>query len=192
MYNCSQDNVSKKSEYIVRDINDLKEDTDIKYKKSTKHPYQKAIDIINKLASTKAPYEKMRVISNISKAITESINDYWKNYFGVINKTQLVLEADDLMSIFIYLLIKSQQIDTVIHLGLIKDFTTKVSKSTMAGYYYCTLEAGLSYIISVDKIEDFKEKGTKNSFHASEDNLKADVNDVNYKHLIIVADEKKK
>jgi len=134
--------------------------TNIKFKA---HPYQKAIDILNNLNNTLAPYEKIRVISNISKAITESIDDYWKNFYGLINKSQLVLEADDLMSIFIYILIKSQQIDTIIHLNLIKDFTTKVSKSTMAGYYYCTLEAALMYILSVDNIEEIMVKEKKNS-----------------------------
>ena len=106
------------------------------------------------------PHEKMSLIGTVSEEITSSINEYWKNLDNIITKSLLSIDADELMSIFIYIIIKSQFPEILIHSKIIKDFTTCVSKNTMMGYYYVTLDASILYIWDIkDKkcLKDTKE-----------------------------------
>ena len=117
-------------------------------------PYSKAIDYLNKLKKINTPYEKMLIIGNISLEITSCINEYWKNLDNIITKSLLRIDADELMSIFIYIIIKSQYPELLIHIKIIKEFTTCITKNTMMGYYYVTLDASIMYILDIkDKIE---------------------------------------
>ncbi len=68
----------------------------------------------------------------------------------------LNIDADELMTIFIYIIIKTQMNDILIHSKFIKEFTTSTTRSTMIGYYYTTLEASLIYILDVNDISELK------------------------------------
>jgi hypothetical protein len=119
--------------------------------------YEQAIKLLKSIRRHRIPYEKMMIIANISSQITESINNYWKDLAKVITSSLLNIDADELMTIFIYIIIKSQMSDILIHSKFIKEFTTMTTKSTMIGYYYTTLEASLIYILEVkDKNELMK------------------------------------
>jgi len=119
-------------------------------------PFGKAITLLKTLVNYKVPFEKMMLISTISLEITECVNDFWKEFEHIIAPNNLNIDADELMSIFIYILIKSDLYDLLIHTRIIKDFTTSSSKSTMIGYYYVTLEASLLYILEIKSISDLK------------------------------------
>ena len=101
----------------------------------------------------------MLIISNVTAEITSCINDYWKNLDKIIIKSFLSIDADELMSIFIYIIIKSQFHEILIHTKIIKDFTTCQAKNTMIGYYYITLDASIIYIMELNDISALK--GTK-------------------------------
>ena len=68
--------------------------------------------------------EKIEILSNIRNFIIEEIDEFWnnlpipRNYFN----------SDDLLSIFIYLIIKSQLSDLIIDIEIIEDFTKLSSK----------------------------------------------------------------
>jgi hypothetical protein len=116
--------------------------------------YEQAIKLLKSIRSFSIPYEKMQTIANISSQITESINSYWKDFSNIITSSLLNIDADELMTIFIYIIIKSQMSDILIHSKFIKEFTTNTTKSTMMGYYYTTLEASLIYILEVKDKDD--------------------------------------
>ena len=115
------------------------------------------------------------LISTISLEITECVNNFWKDFHHLIEANYLNIDADELMSIFIYIIIKSEINDLLIHLRMVKDFTTSSAKSTMVGYYYVTLEASIMYLLELDNIngvEDLKNKEAKNKLdERDEDNL---------------------
>ena len=91
----------------------------------------------------------MIAIGNISEEIILSINDYWKNFDIKITKNLLIVDADQFMSIIIYVILKSQIPQLLIHLKIIQEFSTSKSKSTKMGYFYITLEASIMYILQL-------------------------------------------
>jgi hypothetical protein len=119
------------------------------YDKDNSVPYKEAIEYLNQVKAINSPYEKMHIIANISNQITSCINSYWKNYEKVITKSLLNIDADELMSIFIYIIVKSQLPELLIHTKIIKEFTTCVTKNTMIGYYFVTLDASVMYILDL-------------------------------------------
>jgi hypothetical protein len=58
----------------------------------------------------------------------------------------LNINADELMNIFIYIIIKSQMPELLIHNKIISEFTTRTTQQSTMGYYFITLEAAIVYI----------------------------------------------
>ena len=126
------------------------------------YPYETAIQLLKQIEKYKTPFEKMMIFASISSEITECINDFWKDLSGYIDKDLLNLEIDQLMTIFIYIIIQSQIYDISVHCKIIKSFTTCITKASMIGYYYSTVEASVQYISSINNIEElFKNKKAK-------------------------------
>ena len=129
------------------------------------YPYETAIQLIKQIKKYKTPFEKMMIIANISNEITDCINDFWQEMEEYIKKDYLSIEAEQIMTIFIYIIIKSGIIDIFVHCKLIKLFTTCTTKSSMIGYYYSTVEASITYIKTLkDTSELFKNKGKNKVF----------------------------
>ena len=129
------------------------------------YPYETAIQLIKQIKKYKTPFEKMMIIANISNEITDCINDFWQEMEEYIKKDYLSIEAEQIMTIFIYIIIKSGIIDIFVHCKLIKLFTTCTTKSSMIGYYYSTVEASITYIKTLkDTGELFKNKGKNKVF----------------------------
>ena len=105
------------------------------------------------------------IIANISNEITDCINDFWQEMEQYIKKDYLSIEAEQIMTIFIYIIIKSGITDIFVHCKMIKLFTTCTTKSSMIGYYYSTVEASIMYIKTLKDIEElFKNKGKNKVF----------------------------
>lgn len=140
------------SQTLRKKTKDTFEKLDIlKYSQS---PYEQAIKLLKSIKNYKVPFEKMMLIGTISSEITECVNNYWKNFEKIITSSLLNIDADELMTIFIYIIIKSQMPELLVHTKFIKEFTTSTTRSSMMGYYYTTMEASLIYILSVkDKSE---------------------------------------
>ena len=128
-------------------------------------PYDTAIGLLKQIEKYKTPFEKMMIIANISNEITESINDFWQIMERYIKKDYLSIEAEQIMTIFIYVIIKSGISNIFVHCKMIKLFTTCTTKSSMIGYYYSTVEAGITYIKNLKDVDElFKNKGKNKIF----------------------------
>ena len=88
----------------------------------------------------------MMKIASISSTITKNINNFWKGMEKYINPYYLNITADELMIIFLLIIIRSNYPKLLIHEKLIKEFTTRTTKSTTIGYYNTTINAALEYI----------------------------------------------
>ena len=119
------------------------------------YPYETAIQLLKQVKKYQTPFEKMMIFASISGEITNCINDFWKDLNGYIKNDLLNLEIDQLMTIFIYIIIQSQITDISVHCKIIKSFTTCITKASMIGYYYSTVEASVQYISSLNNIEEF-------------------------------------
>ena len=129
------------------------------------YPYETAITLLKQIEKYKTPFEKMMIIANISNEITECINDFWKVMENYFKKDILNIEAEQIMTIFIYIIIKSGIIDIFVHCKMIKLFTTCTTKSSTIGYYYATAEASIMFIKTLKNIDElFKNKGKNKVF----------------------------
>lgn len=112
-----------------------------------KHGYSTVIKIIHGLKHNKVPFEKMLLIASISTEITECVNSFWEGYEDIIPSSSLLnINADELMAIFIYIVVKAQFPEIILHQKIVNDFTSRTTKSTMIGYYNTTLEAAIEFI----------------------------------------------
>ena len=125
------------------------------------YPYETAIQLLKQIQKYKTPFEKMMIIASISSEITDCINDFWRDLNSYIKNDLLNLEIDQLMIIFIYIIIKSQIYDISVHCKIIKSFTTCITKASMIGYYYSTVEASVSYLQSIHNIKELLKNKSK-------------------------------
>ena len=124
----------------------------------SKIPYGQAIEFIKKIVDFKVPLEKLIIIASVSSLITESVNKYWKSMEKYIQPSMLGIDADELMTIFMYIVYKCHMPELFVHGDFIKYFTSPTTKSTMIGYYYTTLQGCLDFLLEVkDKGEFTKE-----------------------------------
>ena len=129
------------------------------------YPYETAILLLKQIEKYKTPFEKMMIIASISNEITDCINDFWQEMEEYIKKDFLGIEAEQIMTIFIYIIIKSGITDIFVHCKMIKLFTTCITKSSMIGYYYSTVEASIMYIRTLKNVDElFKNKGKNKVF----------------------------
>lgn len=108
--------------------------------------YASAIELLRSIRRYRTPFEKMMIIASISDEITECVNNFWNDMNKYIKSTFLNIEADELMTIFLFIIIKSGMPELTIYAKMIKNFTSSTTRGTMIGYYYTTLEASIAYI----------------------------------------------
>ena len=157
MYDLNENSITQTK--IVNSYNDMKMNKvnlfDIENKDF--NPYQKPCGSLTNIRNLKLPLEKMLLIANLSIGVTNSVNDFWKEMKNHFDSSLLDINADELMAIFIYIIMKSQLPELVVHLNIIKEFTTAVTRNSMMGYYYTTMEAAIIYIKNLKSFEDLQE-----------------------------------
>ncbi len=126
--------------------------------------YEQGIKMLKSINRYRVPFEKMILIATLASEITECVNEFWKDFENIITSSLLNIDADELMTIFIYVVIKAHMPELLIHSKFIKEFTTSNSRSTMIGYYFTTLEASIIYILSVKDKESLRSKEKENLF----------------------------
>ena len=114
-------------------------------------PYKSSIDLIKTIKMVQAPIDKINVLYSMGNEVIENINKVWKPLEKYLPKNYLSVDGDELIKIFGYILIKAKMPEILSHLSFIKNFTTKDTKSSMIGYYYTTIEAG---VILAKKMEE--------------------------------------
>ena len=117
-------------------------------------PYFSCIKLLKSLNIYKSPFEKINIIANLSNEITDNINFYWEDFINFINPNLLQIDAEQLINIFIFILIKSQMKEILIHCYFIKNFITTLTKSTLTGFYFSNIEASISYILNIKNIQE--------------------------------------
>jgi hypothetical protein len=114
-------------------------------------PYQSSIDLIKKIKMEKSPIDKINILYSMGNQVIENVNNVWKPLEQYLPKNYLSIDGDELIKIFAYIIIKAKMPEILSHLSFIKNFTTKDTKSSMIGYYYTTIEAG---VILAKKMEE--------------------------------------
>ena len=135
-------------------------------------PYETAIQLLKQIEKYKAPFEKMLIFASLGNEIKNCIDDFWKEMEDYIKNDLLGVEAEQLMTIFIYIISKAQIKDILVHCKLIQLFTTTLTKSSMIGYYYSNAEASVTFIQTLKDVKElfkgkagvFDNNNSENSF----------------------------
>ena len=106
---------SGKLNLFTKDFSLLSEEKDY-----SKMPYGQAIEFLKKLSDFKVPLEKLIIIASISSLITECVNKYWKSMERFIQPSMLSIDADELMTIFMYIIYKCHMPLLFVHADFIK------------------------------------------------------------------------
>ena len=117
-------------------------------------PYSNAIEYIKTIVNYKVPIEKLTIIALTSIAITKCVDEYWKKEKDLPPKF-LNIDADEIMSIYLYIIYNMNLPSIFTELDFIQHFTTDISKKSMVGYYYTTLRGCLDFIMKAETKESF-------------------------------------
>ena len=94
------------------------------------------------------------IIASLSDEIEDCVHEFWEELNEFIDKNVLMIEASQLMNIFIYIIFKAKMSDIIVYCKIISLFTTCTTKSSMIGYYYSTFEASISYILQIKNVKE--------------------------------------
>ena len=117
------------------------------------NPYRKAIEFIETLKYYKTPLDKLTIIALVSALITDCIDDFWKDEKN-LKKNYLQIDSDELLSIYLYIILKMNVESIFTHLDYIQHFTGNISKQSIIGYFYTTVEGCIKFIMDAEKKED--------------------------------------
>ena len=117
-------------------------------------PYLSAIKLLNSLKKYKAPFEKIVIIAAISDQITECATTFWSEMEKYIKNSFLFIEADEIMTIFLFIMIRSQMPEIIIFSKMITNFTTPNTRSFNISYNFTLMEASLEYISSLRNVKE--------------------------------------
>ena len=127
---------------------------DIKIEKDDIHnPYGKAIEFIELIKYYKTPLEKLTIIALESALITTSVNSFWKEQKNLSNNF-LRIDADELLSIYLYIICKMNTDTIFTQLDYIQNFIGLASKQSLVGYFYTTVEGCIKFLISAKSKEN--------------------------------------
>ena len=129
--------------------------------------YNTVVTMIHGLKHAKTPFDKMMIIASMSTEITQCVDTYWNNMDDYLPNYFLSINADEFLSLFIFVVIKAQFPELIIHQKIIQCFTTKTTKSSTIGYYNLTLNAAIEYIQNeaVKNLDNNNDNRLRNSAH---------------------------
>ncbi len=119
---------------------------------SPKLAYFKAIEELRNLETIHSPLQKVDCILRVTRMICESVDDYWRD-LPDIDPSQLMINSDQILSLFLYIIIRSDIYNLSGHIKLINHFVRKEIRQSNRGYYVATIEAAIEEIITMNPIK---------------------------------------
>jgi len=111
-----------------------------------KSPYENAIKAFKNIEKYQNPFDKLLLTVKLSKIISEEISNFWSqvDQEDLKNKNiNLNIEADDFISIFKYLIFKSEIPDIHAQICFIDSFTSNQIKLDSEWYYLSLIQVSL-------------------------------------------------
>ena len=102
-------------------------------------PYQPAIDLLRTLTDTPTPLEKITVIQDTLQLISRCVKDYWKKR-GRKEESSLAVGADDMLPLFVYVLIQAQLPHAYSEKRMMENFVPERLMMGSAGYSMATYQ----------------------------------------------------
>ena len=121
-------------------------------------PFSSAINLLRNLRNFKTPFEKIVILAALSDQITESVSEFWSKMTNYIKNSFLFIEADEIMTIFVFIVIKSQMPEMLVESKIITNFTTPSTRAFNISYNLTLMEASLE---TISKMQNTKEIGNR-------------------------------
>ena len=121
-------------------------------------PYYSAINLLKNIKNYKTPFEKIVILAALSDQVMESVSTFWSSMQNYVKNTFLNIEADEIMSIFVFIVIKSQMPELFIESKIISNFTTPSTRAFNIAYNLTLMEASLETIIKMENSEELYNK----------------------------------
>ena len=116
-------------------------------------PYYSAINLFKHIRNYKTPFEKIIILAAINDQITESVTSFWNSMTKYVKNSFLMIEADEMMAIFAFIVIKSQMPEMLIESKIITNFTTPSTRAFNISYNLTLLDASIETINQMDSIK---------------------------------------
>ena len=116
-------------------------------------PYYSAINLFKHIRNYKTPFEKIVILAAINDQITESVTSFWNSMTKYVKNSFLMIEADEMMAIFAFIVIKSQMPEMLIESKIITNFTTPSTRAFNISYNLTLLDASIETINQMDSIK---------------------------------------
>ena len=92
--------------------------------------------------------EKLRLFKDINTIIMDSIGQFWE---GIdVDSEDLTVAADQMILIYLFIVVRSKLSNFYSHIMFIQEFTTKYIKQISLGYFLTTYEMALITLIDSD------------------------------------------
>ena len=114
-----------------------------------KPPYLLPIHKLKEIAETESPIQKLDVLTKLNEYVCDSVDLFWK---GIpVDRENLYIDADQLVSIYLYLIIQAGIPDFLVHLAIIDHFTPFLAKSRSAEYNLTTFKGCIYQLLDMDR-----------------------------------------
>jgi len=109
-------------------------------------PYREAVAQLKKLGNISSPTQKLKILAKVVKLINKSTEKFYKRFDLECGRK---LDPDETLSLFVYLLARSELKNISVHYRIIEKFSTNNILNSISGYYAVTLQAAMDYICSL-------------------------------------------
>ena len=94
-------------------------------------PFSKSLIYLSEINQSDSLMQKIDRMYNLRNILLDEIDSFWNGY--PINHKRKYVDADNMLSLFIYLIIKSQLSNLIVDIEIIDDFTNKNIKLSNKG-----------------------------------------------------------
>jgi hypothetical protein len=141
-WNYSNFGIKKTSELDGIKMNNI--DTEVS-KNVLKIQFDETLLLLRKLNDCNSMLKRIDLMFTLRSSILTEIDNFWFNI--PLKMKYKSVDADNLLSIFIYLIIKSQMTNLIIDIEIIDCFLSKNIKLSRKGYFFSLFQSSIEYII---------------------------------------------
>ncbi len=143
----SKENLPQEESNIDDTLSQIPSDAEL-IRRVQGQPYLAAIEKLRQVAQLYTPMQKLQCIADLNSHICRCIDDFWK---GVpVKREKLSIDADQYLSILVYIVVKANVSDLFTHIMLTNEFATLGSTSSYHAYCLTTLQASFYHLLNID------------------------------------------
>jgi hypothetical protein len=124
--------------------NSMIESIELELNGDKEEPYKTCIEQLRELGKTKSPISKMKAIVTCSEGITNEIERFYER--NGLRKEKWMLDADQVLSIFCYILVHAKVEHLLSHLFILENFATNHQMISMSGYYLSVINCAIEQL----------------------------------------------